>query len=131
MEQHNVPFESADVAFRPEGVKFQPKVPFGPFDVEIANDRGAAVFHFYNTGMSPKLWDTEDADVQGSFAAAISEVLPAVFDLSYPALRAARTNELEIDSWWVRAEGAYSRFAAEERITRALLQVAAKCRPAS
>lgn len=129
--ENNIPFEDTYSAFRPEALVFQKKVRFGPFEVEVANDKGAAVFHFYKVEMPTHLWDTEDADTPGSFAAAISEALPAAFDLTYPALKAARTNELGIDSWWVRAEGVFARFAADTRITQALLQVAEKCQPKS
>lgn len=108
----------------PKEIVFGDRQSFGVFEVEVANDNGDAVFHFYNVSMPTALWDTEDAEVGHSFANALQTVSPPHFGLSYPALRAARTHDLEIDSWWLRASGVYDRLMPDVFITAYLNQMA-------
>lgn len=120
--QHQVTVDMSPML--PKEIAFGDRQSFGVFEVEVANDNGDAVFHFYNVSMPTALWDTEDAEVGRSFANALQTISPPHFGLSYPALRAARTHDLEIDSWWLRASGVYDRLMPDVFIAAYLSQMA-------
>lgn len=92
-------------------MKFIENDAYTTFRAEHAIDGNDLVFHFFrHRGLPDKFWKDE------GFPQALSDTAMAVFQATYPRLKATYTSE--VDSWWMRASGFAVVGLPEERIER-------------